>query len=591
MTDDIFSIFPHIADAPNGVQKLRELIVQLAVQGKLVEQDPNDEPANVLLARITAQKEKLIKSGELRRRKGPKVVEPEEWPFVLPKTWEWTRLNVLGAVNPRNAVDDDTVGSFIPMGLIPQALGEPVKQESKAWREMKKGYTHFAERDVVVAKITPCFQNGKSAVMRGLENGIGAGTTELHVFRDVTHSLCPEYFLLFMKTPGFISEGEACMTGTAGQKRVPKEYFAFTPVSLPPLAEQKRIVAKVDELMAVCDQLEEQQQRKTKLRIRTGKSALNQLQQAQDVNDIKTAWTRIADNIHILFDHPETIPNLRATILQLAVRGKLVEQDPNDEPANVLLARITAQKEKLIKSGELRRRKGPKVVEPEEWPFVLPKTWEWTRLNVLGAVNPRNAVDDDTVGSFIPMGLIPQALGEPVKQESKAWREMKKGYTHFAERDVVVAKITPCFQNGKSAVMRGLENGIGAGTTELHVFRDVTHSLCPEYFLLFMKTPGFISEGEACMTGTAGQKRVPKEYFAFTPVSLPPLAEQHRIVAKVEELMALCDQLEGALQTADQTADRLAAAVVHQITTPEASAPEPGPAPAAESQPYQPELF
>jgi type I restriction enzyme S subunit len=142
----------------------------------------------------------------------------------------------------------------------------------------------------------------------------------------------------------------------------------------------------------------------------------------------------------------------------------------------------------------------------------------------------------------------------------------KKGYTHFAEGDVGLAKITPCFENGKSAIFRNLTGGIGAGTTELHIVRPL--SVHQDYILLFLKSPHFIQTGIPKMTGTAGQKRVPTEYFAYSPFPLPPLAEQHRIVAKVDELMALCNRLEASLTTSNQTRTRLLEATLAEALAP-----------------------
>ena len=142
------------------------------------------------------------------------------------------------------------------------------------------------------------------------------------------------------------------------------------------------------------------------------------------------------------------------------------------------------------------------------------------------------------------------------------WGKIKRGYTHFAEGDVGLAKITPCFENGKSIVFRNLIGGIGSGTTELHVVRPIF--VDSDYIVLFLKTPHFIETGISRMTGTAGQKRVPAKYFANSPLSLPPLAEQHRIVARVDELMALCDQLEASLATGDDTRYRLLDALLHE---------------------------
>lgn len=249
-------VFDTIAEAPGGIERLRELVLQLAVRGKLVPQDAGEEPAAVLLEQIAEERARLVQAKQISKQKSVPDLDHSATAVELPSGWIWTCTAALGVVNPRNVAEDDAMVSFCPMLAIPTDYRQSIVPETRRWGEIKKGYTHFAEGDVVVAKITPCFQNRKSCVMIGLEGGIGAGTTELHVIRIIANKVVPEYLLLFYKSPNFLQMGIATMTGTAGQQRVPREYFAYTPLPLPPLAEQHRIVAKVDDLMGLVDRLE-----------------------------------------------------------------------------------------------------------------------------------------------------------------------------------------------------------------------------------------------------------------------------------------------------------------------------------------------
>ncbi|MFO1428926.1 MAG: hypothetical protein U1F76_02105 [Candidatus Competibacteraceae bacterium] len=259
---------------------------------------------------------------------------------------------------------------------------------------------------------------------------------------------------------------------------------------------------------------------------------------------------------------PDAIARLRRFILDLAVRGKLVEQDPHDEPAGELLKRIRGEKVRLVKAGLARKEKLYIETESVEAPFLIPQAWQWSQIAAVGFISPRNLASDEAPSSFVPMPMISAEYGVPNRHEVRLWGEIETGYTHFAEGDVGLAKITPCFENGKSTIFRGLTGGIGAGTTELHIVRPIIVSA--DYLLIFLKCPYFINTGIPKMTGTAGQKRVPAEYFARSPFPLPPLAEQHRIVAKVDEMMALCDQLEAALKERELLRRRLLEAVLHQ---------------------------
>jgi type I restriction enzyme S subunit len=238
------------------LQGLKEKILQLAIQGKLVAQDPNDEPASVLLERIRAERERLIKEGKIKKQKQLPEITDEEKPFEIPENWEWVRLGEVTIINPRNLFEDEKQASFVPMALIDEGFKNNHAFEVRLWKDIKKGFTHFAENDVAVAKITPCFENRKSVIMRNLVNGIGAGTTELHIIRSINELVLPAYILIICKTDRFIKDGISTYTGTAGQQRISKDFIMNYLIPLPPLAEQKRIVEKVDIIMNMLDEAE-----------------------------------------------------------------------------------------------------------------------------------------------------------------------------------------------------------------------------------------------------------------------------------------------------------------------------------------------
>ncbi len=317
--------FGHIANAPGGIEQVREMIYQLAITGTLTAQTENDGDTHTLLAEISARREWLIREKKYKRL--PKLEsEALDIPkgIELPSSWSWTRLLDLGEISPRNEAQDEAQASFIPMSGIPQLHVGKLAPESAKWGDIKKGFTHFANGDVVVAKITPCFENGKAAIINGLEHTIGAGTTELHVFRPIHQGVLPGYIYLFLRSPYFAIEGERNMTGTAGQKRLPTEYFATRALPLPPTEEQSRIVAKVDELMALCDKLETQQQDRRKLQNNLRLSTLQAVATARSSLELQTSWTRLAGNFEQLFDAPEDVLALRDGIFDLAMRGLLL---------------------------------------------------------------------------------------------------------------------------------------------------------------------------------------------------------------------------------------------------------------------------
>lgn len=246
----------------------------------------------------------------------------------------------------------------------------------------------------------------------------------------------------------------------------------------------------------------------------------------------------------------------------LAIRGKLVPQDPNDEPASILLDKIKKEKEQLIKAKKIKRnnkesviykedgsyfekigKKGEPVCIDDEIPFDIPDSWEFARINTICQINPRNNIDDDIDVSFVPMENIEDSYSNSFKYVVKKWGKLKKGYTHFAKNDVGVAKITPCFENRKSVIFDELENDFGAGTTELHILRPFANIFDLEYLLFYCKTDYFIKNGVNHFTGTAGQKRIGKKYLENFLIPIPPLNEQIRIVNKIKQLFENIDVL------------------------------------------------
>lgn len=380
LTDNI----PIIAGSPNGVQKLRELILQLALMGKLVPQNPNDESASKLLERILRQKEKESAC----KTKSPKAKEGRSAGISqavgeIPSSWIWTNLDTIAYINPRNSVSDEISASFVPMAMIGTTFSGKHDSDQRLWKEIKQGFTHFGEGDIGIAKITPCFENSKACVFEGLLNGVGAGTTELHIVRPIPNTLNPRYVLAYVKSPMFLKVGERKMTGTAGQKRLPKDFVQFNPFPLPPLAEQDRIVKKLDELMGLCDELESQQSQAAAAHSILVKTSLDLLVRTKRQEEFTTRWNLIAQNFDIVFSSDSSVNELRQTILQLAVMGKLVlpEQFKNKETMDVVIQRLRKRKAQLLQDKTIKKDLdfSPAVIADEDriW---LPDDWTYVNL-------------------------------------------------------------------------------------------------------------------------------------------------------------------------------------------------------------------
>lgn len=336
-----------------------------------------------------------------------------------------------------------------------------------------------------------------------------------------TEIITPEYFYWFTSTPQFYNACIRASEGTTNRQRLQASKFYAFEIEIPPINEQVEIVTKVNKA-------------NTTLRL------LN-LELEEQTNDLKL---------------------LRQSILQEAIQGKLVSQDPTDEPAYVLLERIKKEKQRLINAGLLKKER--QLAVANEVPFEIPDSWEWTQLSKVGVVNPRNsAADENKIAAFIPMKDISEKFNVPPIIQEKKWVDIKSGFTHFANNDIAIAKITPCFENSKAAIFKNLPNGMGAGTTELHVFRCL-EGIEPGYVYLFFKSDYFLKLGESKMTGSAGQKRVPTDFVKSVGFPLPPQKEQQLIVSKVAQLMSLCDEMEQQIIQGKTEAEQLLQAVLRE---------------------------
>ena len=400
------------------------------------------------------------------------------------------------------------------MEKLSAGYGSNYSYEKVKWRKIKKSFTHFANGDIAFAKITPCFQNRKSAVFEKLPNGVGAGTTELKILRTFTETINRYYLLYFLKSPYFVEE--AIFKGTANQQRIISGYLENKLFPLPPLEEQQRIVEKIEELIPHIEYYSKAQ---------TELDVLNK--------NIKE--------------------QLKKSILQYAIEGKLVPQDEAEGTAEELLLQIQAEKQKLYEENKLKKKdlehsiifKGEdnKYYEKigknvtcidEEIPFEIPKNWRWVRVKDIVQVNPKNEAADNTISAFIPMEKIKATFSSVYSYSEKKWGEIKSGFTHFSDGDIAFAKITPCFQNRKSMILQNLPNGIGAGTTELKVLRPCGITMNAYFLLFFLESPYFIEEAK--FKGTANQQRILSGYLETKLLALPPLTEQQRIVNTIQNI-------------------------------------------------------
>jgi type I restriction enzyme S subunit len=550
--------FDRISDSADAIPRLRRFVLDLAVRGKLVEQDPKDEPAYALLRRIQLKKAEITKETDLRKEKPLRLLAENELPFSTPANWRWSQLAEIGFINPRNVADDGIQSSFVPMPLISHEYGVASRHEVRPWGEIKSGFTHFAEGDVALAKITPCFENGKSTIFRGLTGGIGAGTTELHVVRPVI--ACADYVLIFLKCPHFIESGISRMTGTAGQKRVPTEYFAYAPFPLPPLDEQYRIVAKVDELMALCDRLEAARAERDRRREHLTAASIHHLNNGSNAEDFRQHVYFYLNNLPRLTTRPEQIKQLRQTILNIAVHGQLVPQHPNDESVSTLLAR-NDQARQAVARKDRRSDTDRQVPLAAENKWKIPPSWDWLALaDLVLFIDYRGKTPNKTdqgirliTAKNVKKGFINISPEEFLSERDyHAW--MTRGFPK--EGDILFTTEAPM---GSAAVVRLSERF--ALAQRVICFRPY-HAVNSDFLTLQLLSRPFQSILDKTATGLTA-KGIKGAKLKRLPVAVPPLAEQLRIVTKVNELMQLCDRLEAQLTSTQDKKRGLLEAVFH----------------------------
>jgi type I restriction enzyme S subunit len=331
--------------------------------------------------------------------------------------------------------------------------------------------------------------------------------------------------------------------------------------AIPPLAEQHRIVAKVDELMALCDQLEVQHSNAAEAHEKLVSHLLGTLTQSQSADDFNANWQRIAAHFDTLFTTEASIDELKQTLLQLAVMGKLVPQDSNDEPASELFKRIQVEKAKLIAEGKLKKEKPLEPISEDEHFFELPIGWEWIRVGSLGnwgaGATPLRSVSSYYGGSmpwFKSGELIADFID--VAEEMVTDLALKECSLRLNQPgDVLLAMYGATI--GKASILKI------AGTTNQAVCACTPNgSIFNRYLLLMLKAmkSNFVGQGAG-----GAQPNISREKIIATLTALPPLAEQHRIVAKVDELMALCDQLKTLIQQVNKQQQAIANVLVAQV--------------------------
>lgn len=562
-----------------GIKKLRELILELAVRGKLVPQDPKEEPASVLLEKIAKEKARLIKEGKIKKEKPLPEISENEKPFELPPGWVWVMLQNLSSYIQRGKgpiyADEGRV-QVISQKCI-QWSGFDLSQARFVDDSSIDGYQseRFLENGDLLWNSTGTGTVGRINVLKEVKSKTFVADSHVTVIRPL--KVNSNFLRCYVAAPGIQLRIEpehekSLVTGTTNQVELNTSAVQSLLVPVPPLAEQHCIVAKVDELMALCDKLEQQQADSNAAHQILVETLLAILTSAANANEFNEAWQRIAENFDTLFTTAQSIDQLKQTILQVAVMGKLVPQDPRDEPANVLLKKIATEKARLVKEGKIKKEKPlPKISEDEKM-FDLPEGWAWSLIPQVVA-NDKYAIKRGPFGSSIKKSFFVPSGYKVYEQQHAINDDFSLGHYYIDDEkynELKAFKVLPddiiisCSGTvGRVAIAPSwMEPGIiNQALLKLSLNQD---ALINEYFKLLFPTFFMKTETLSELQGTAQKNMVSVETLKEEPFPLPPIDEQHRIVAKVDELMAICDKLKDRLQEAQTTQIHLADAIVEQ---------------------------
>jgi type I restriction enzyme S subunit len=536
--------------APDGIQKLRELILKLAMQGKLVPQDPYDSPASELIRTIEAEKKRLVKERKIKAPKTLPEVTASDEPYSLPHGWQWVRLGAMGNIFNGNSINaSEKESKYAGVEGLPyiatKDVGygfEPLDYDNGICIPPDEEKFRIAHQGAVLI----CAEGGSAGKKCGLtDRDICFGNK---LFANELYGQIPSRFILYVYlSPAFRASFTAAMTGIIGGVSIAK--FVEIPIPLPPLEEQHRIVAKVDQLIAQCDVLENLRIEREKKRLTTHAAALSQLLDTTGDRSTNDAWAFITQHFGDLYSVKENVTELRKAILQLAVRGRLTDQNDKDGSATETLVKVASERRRL----KIQESPNP-IRDPKPLGYEIPGNWEWRCLGDLLVSGPTNgfsprAVDYETpvrsltlsaTTSGIFKGEHAKFIADEISSDSDLW---------LRDGDILVQRGNTLEYVGVPAVYRGGPN--------CYIYPDlmmklrVSSEFDTDYLYFAMSSEparNFLRERASGTSGT--MPKINQKTLKSLPIPIPPIQEQHRIVVKINRLMKMCNALEEKIDAA-----------------------------------------
>ena len=553
---EFIAAFDVIAEAPGGIERLRELVLQLAVRGKLVPQDEGDGEGEALLSLLKKARIKGEIARRIRKQKDDSTFSDR---YVdIPQNWTWTRLYEIGQTQTGTSPSSnnaDLFGDYIPF----------IKPGNMGGVEINYDGSGLSKEGIKHSRFVPA--NSILMVCIGATLGKVNKTTQSVCFNQQINSLTTyldidtlaDYIVLALRFPSFQKLAWS-KAGTGTLPIISKRKWEVLPIPLPPLKEQHRIVAKVDELMGLIDRLAVARCSREAVRTAARDSALAALRNASTSEDVETAWTRIAERMDDLFTAPADLVPLREAVLQLAVRGRLVSQELTDEPASVLLNRIA--KAKTRRGKRIKTRKALPTIQDNMPPFEIPVSWEWTQLGEITSYGITEKAECSEVSEetwVLELQDIEKVSSRLLNRVRYGMRPFKSTKNRFCKGDILYGKLRPYLDK----VVLADEDGVCS--SEIMPIRGFV-GLAPQFIRLVLKAPYFVQYANSSTHGmNLPRLGTDKARQALFP--LPPESEQHRIVAKIDKLMGLIDRLERHLVAKEGTQEELAVAWAGRVET------------------------
>ncbi|WP_353167516.1 restriction endonuclease subunit S [Acinetobacter sp.] len=524
-----------------GVQKLRELILELAFLGKLV---PNETNPFNLLEQILSEQKELVKNKILKKTTDVNILENSEFNYSLPNTWVLLKLGDSG-YNLGQKIPTSKF-SYIDVSAINSLYGRVENQSILNAEDAPSRARKIVRLGTVIYSTVRPYLNNIAVIDKVFEYEPIASTAfaVIHPYKAIDSY----YLFYYLRSPLFIKYVESQQVGIAYPAINDKQFFSGV-LPVPSLEEQKRIVAKVDELMQLCDQLEQQQNLSSEAHDQLVDTLLNVLTNSSDADEFQQNWQCISENFDLLFITEYSVEQLKQTILQLAVMGKLVKQDSNYEPASELLNQIAEEKAKLVKEGKIKKSKLLLAITEEEKLFELPSGWELVRLGNICLITSGNAFSSQDFlegnGLHKVIKITNIGVGEFIESSDYLNIELNKKIEGFQvfKNDLLLALTRPYISTGLKVCQCPESYDKALLNQRVSMIRPFSRDL-NDYLYLFMRSGIVLNIYKKRFSDSGLQPNLKMEDVNNLVVPLPPLSEQKHILEQIHQLFSLIEKLQ-----------------------------------------------